>query len=130
MIALNFITTYQKINEHAFGAELLNVTRERGLGSMSKTELDALLLHLIEAHSKGVMSNSEMALYSRAPVARIKRLRHEAILRFGWSDLNALMQRRLQALVRSAYFEFTTVKTSSGKASETRIVVVVEDEFT
>lgn len=119
-----------KINEQALGAELLNVLRERGLGSMSKTELDALLLHLIEAHSNGVMSNSEMALYFRAPVARIKRLRHEAILRFGGSDLNALLQRRLQALMRSANFEFPTVKTSGGKASGTRIVVVVEDEFT
>ena len=97
---------------------------------MSKTDLDALLLQLIQAHSNEVISNSEMALYLRAPVARIKRLRHEAILRFGGSDLNALFSRRLQALVRTANFEFPTLKTSGGKASETRIVVVVEDEFT
>ena len=71
-----------------------------------------------------------MALFIRAPVARIKRLRHEAILRFGGNDLNALFRRRLQALVRTANFIFPTVKPPGAKASETRIVVVVEDEFT
>lgn len=122
--------TSPEINEEAFGAALLNLLRDRGLGSMSKTELDALLLHLIEANSNRVMSNSEVALFMRAPVARIKRLRHEAILRFGGGDLNALLRRRLQALVRTANFEFPTKKSPSGKPGETRIVLVVEDEFT
>ncbi len=49
--------TSPKIDEQAFGAELLNTLRERGLASMSKTELDALLLHLLEAQRNEVMSN-------------------------------------------------------------------------
>lgn len=36
-----------KINERAFGAVLLKVLQERGLGSMSKTVLDALFMHFL-----------------------------------------------------------------------------------
>lgn len=118
-----------QINEKAIGAALIRIVRDRGLGSMPKTELDALLLHLIEEHSNAAMSNSELALLMRAPVARIKRLRHEAVLRFGGDDLNALFRRRLQALVRTANFEFSSLKSASGKPNETRIVMVIEDEF-
>lgn len=118
-----------QINDKAIGAALISIVRDRGLGSMSKTELDALLLHLIEEHSNSAISNSELALFLRAPVARIKRLRHEAVLRFGGDDLNALFRRRLQALVRTANFEFSILKSASGKPNETRILMVIEDEF-
>lgn len=65
----------------------------------------------------------------RAPVSRIKRLWREAVLRFHGEDLNALLRSRLQALLRTANFEFSKDKSSVRHANEIGILVVVEDDF-
>lgn len=88
----------------ALGEALVEALQFRGLGAMAKRELDALLLYLLEQHSEiGSLSNHEAGLLLRAPAARIKILRQEAMYRFV-EDLSGLAtERLLEALKTCTY---------------------------
>jgi hypothetical protein len=116
------------VNSTQFGAQLVEELMKRGLGSMSKTELEALLLHLVEKNSGEPLSNADLALALRTPVSKIKRLRHEAVLRFGNDDLEKLFRQRLCTHLQSATFEFPK-KSSTNAIVDPRMILVIEDEF-
>ena len=86
------------------GGALIKQVQMRGLGAMSKREVDALLLHLIEAHSQiGSLSNHEAGLLLRAPATRIKALRQEAMYRFV-EDLPELATKQLLEALKSSKY--------------------------
>ncbi len=108
------------LNHAAFGEALAETILQRGLGNLSKREVDVLLLHLLERHSSlSTKSNGEVAMILRAPSSRIRSLRLEAALRYS-NDLAAEFRNRLSALVRSAKLV----------EKDSVVTMVIEDSFT
>lgn len=86
-----------------------------GLGSLSKTDIDALVMHLLDLYGaqdgKSLMqkSNQEVSQMLRTPVAKVKKLRYEAALKYGGSiEDNA--RGRLLAAIANATFEWDSKK--------------------
>jgi hypothetical protein len=99
------------------GNALVDKVQARGLGAMSKREVDALLLFLLEQHSTiGSLSNHEAGLLLRAPASRIKALRQEAMYRYA-EDLPELASKHLRE----------ALKTSSYDGETDLVTLVVED---
>jgi hypothetical protein len=73
----------------SFKADFLKHYLTFGLGSMPKSEIDALVMHLLDTYGQdvsGPMANDSNQLVSeklRTPVARVKKLSYEAALKFG-----------------------------------------------
>ncbi len=78
-----------------------------GLGSMPKTEIDALVMHLLDRYGLdgsgplGGYSNQTMSERLKTPVAKIKKLRYEAALKFGGRIEDQAIGRLLAALSRA-----------------------------
>jgi len=76
-------------NKSTFESEFLGHYLSLGLGSMPKSDIDALVLYLIDRYGLGGSpplsheSNQTVSERLRTPVAKIKRLRYEAALKFG-----------------------------------------------
>jgi hypothetical protein len=66
--------------EKTFAGEFLKHYLQSGIGSMSKTDIDALVMHLLDKHGEasgrplGDLSNQVASERLRAPLAKIKRL--------------------------------------------------------
>jgi hypothetical protein len=72
-----------------FADEFLRHYLKNGIGAMSKSDIDALVMHLLDKYtrSEGIAlqaySNQMASETLRAPLSRIKRLRYEAGLKYG-----------------------------------------------
>lgn len=102
-----------------FGRSVAEELQRRGLGSPSKRELEALLLHLLERHSDlGKLSNHDAGLLLRAQASRIKTLRHEATLRFE-EDIERVAGDRLAAAIKNGRYD----------SGSDMVILVIEDAF-
>ncbi len=87
-----------------FEREFLENYLKFGLGSMSKSDIDALVMHLLDLH--GLDGSSPLAIYGnqtvserlRTPLTKIKKLRYDAALKFGGRIEDQAMGRLLAAL--------------------------------
>lgn len=78
-----------------------------GLGSMPKSDIDALVMHLLDTYG---LDGSPLAIYSnqtvserlKTPVAKIKRLRYDAALKFGERIEDQAKGRLLAALSKAS----------------------------
>jgi hypothetical protein len=78
-----------------------------GLGSMPKSDVDALVMHLLDTYG---LDGSSMAIYSnqtvserlKTPVAKIKKLRYESALKFGGQIEDQAKGRLLAALSKAS----------------------------
>jgi hypothetical protein len=90
-----------------FGSEFLDSYLKLGLGSMPKTDIDALVMFLLDKHglrSSGPLarlSNQQASELLKTPVAKIKKLRYEAALKFGGRAEDQAMGRLLAALANA-----------------------------
>jgi hypothetical protein len=102
-----------------FGRSVADELQRRGLGSASKRELEALLLHLIERHSGlGALSNHDAGLLLRAQAQRIKTLRHEATLRFE-EDIQGVARTKLADAMKRGRYD----------SGSDMVILVIEDAF-
>jgi alpha-D-ribose 1-methylphosphonate 5-triphosphate synthase subunit PhnH len=90
-----------------FETEFLDSYLKLGLGSMPKTDIDALVMFLLDKHglrSSGPLarlSNQQASELLKTPVARIKKLRYEAALKFGGRPEDQAMGKLLAALANA-----------------------------
>lgn len=91
-------------NQDTFASDFLENYLKFGLGSMPKTDIDALVMALIDRYGQGSsgpmasMSNQTVSERLRTPVAKIKKLRYDAALKFGGRVEDQAMGRLLAAL--------------------------------
>jgi hypothetical protein len=93
-----------------FKRDFLNSYLKLGLGAMPKTDIDSLVMHLIDLY--GVDDSGPLAGYSnqtvserlRTPVSKIKRMRYDAALKFG-SEIEVEAKGRLLAALSKASLE-------------------------
>jgi hypothetical protein len=113
--------------DHPFVREFLRHYLRGGMGAMSKSDLDALVMHLLDAHGDesgsplGGFSNQVVSERLRTPVAKIKRLRYEAGLKFTGQPEEEGRKRFARVLSRAG-LEF-----ERDDQTCPRIVFVVED---
>ena len=90
-----------------FEEEFLKHYLSLGLGSMPKSDIDALVMHLLDSY--GYNGSSPLASFSnqviserlRTPVAKIRKLRYDAALKFGGRIEDQAMGRLLAALAQA-----------------------------
>jgi hypothetical protein len=107
-----------------FKAEFLKSYLAAGLGSLSRRDVDILVLHLLEKYGlcdgkplRG-LTNQHLSLELRSPINRIKTLRYEARLKFKADNEDQLKVNFLGILQKSEL-------SAEGK----KIMFVVEDMF-
>lgn len=91
-----------------FKKEFLDNYLKLGLGSMPKSDIDALVMHLLDLH--GVDGSGPLAIYSnqtvserlKTPVSKIKKMRYDAALKFGGRIEDQAMGRLLAALSKAS----------------------------
>lgn len=104
-----------------FEQEFLSNYLKFGLGSMPKSDIDALVMHLLDTYG---LEGSPLANYSnqtvserlKTPVAKVKKLRYEAALKFGGRPEDQAMGRLLAALSKASL-----------EADGERICLIIED---
>ncbi len=90
-----------------FEQEFLANYLKFGLGSMPKSDIDALVMHLLDRY--GLDGSGPLAYHGnqtvservKAPVAKVKKLRYEAALKFGGSIEDQAKGRLLAALSKA-----------------------------
>jgi hypothetical protein len=95
-----------------------------GLGSLPKSDIDALVMHLLDQY--GLDGSPPMAGFSnqivserlRTPVTKIKKLRYDAALKFGGRIEDQAMGRLLAALSKASL-----------EAEGKRICLIIEDSL-
>jgi hypothetical protein len=95
-----------------FAKEFLDAYLKLGLGSMTKSDMDALVMWLLDRHGLNgsgplsVLSNQTISERLRTPVAKVKKLRYEAALKFGvFTSVEDLAKTRLLHSLSTATFE-------------------------
>jgi len=91
-----------------FEKEFLDNYLKFGLGSMPKSDIDALVMYLLDMH--GINGGGPLATYGnqtvserlKTPVTRIKKLRYDAALKFGERIEDQAMGRLLAALSKAS----------------------------
>lgn len=79
-----------------------------GLGSMPKSDIDALVMHLLDAYGPNgsgplaTLSNQTVSERLKTPVTKIKKLRYDAALKFGGRIEDQAMGRLLAALSKAS----------------------------
>ncbi|GAB1262471.1 hypothetical protein [Aurantivibrio plasticivorans] len=92
----------------AFEQEFLEKYLNFGLGSMPKSDIDALVMHLLDQHGYSgspplsQYSNQSVSELLRTPVSKVKRLRYDAALKFGGRVEDQAQARLLAALSRAS----------------------------
>lgn len=105
-----------------FTTEFLAHYLRFGLGSMPKSDIDALVMSLLDRYGDGTssplssLSNQTVSERLRTPVAKVKKLRYEAALRFG-GRVEDQAQGRLLAALANATLEPT----------EDKVCLIIED---
>lgn len=108
----------------SFAHEFLSVYLRFGLGTMSKTDLDALVMALLdqygfdESGAMAKLSNQTVSERLRTPVMKVKKLRYAAALRFG-GNVEEQAKARLLATLANAVLE----------PNEDKILLIVEDSL-
>ena len=111
--------TIPNLDPAGFGKAVVTELQRRGIGSTSKRELEALLLHLLQEHSDlGNLSDHDAGLLLRAQAQRIKSLRLEAALRFE-EDVERAAGDRLIAAIKAGRYD----------SAADMVILVVEDAF-
>lgn len=91
----------------AFEKEFLNNYLLFGLGSMPKSDIDALVMHLLDKHGYNgsppltIHNNQTVSERLRTPVSKIKKLRYDAALKFGGRIEDQAIGRLLAALSKA-----------------------------
>jgi hypothetical protein len=91
-----------------FKQDFLDSYLKFGLGSMPKSDIDALVMHLLDLY--GVDNSGPLAIHSnqtvserlKTPVSRVKKLRYDAALKFGGRIEDQAMGRLLAALSKAS----------------------------
>lgn len=91
-----------------FEKEFLDNYLNFGLGSMPKSDIDALVMHLLDSY--GLNGSGPLAIYGnqtvserlKTPVNKIKKLRYDAALKFGGRIEDQAMGRLLAALSKAS----------------------------
>ena len=108
--------------KRSFSEDFLDNYLKFGLGSMPRADIDALVMHLLDRYGydgcqpMAPLSNQTVSELLRTPVAKVKKLRYEAALKFGGRVEDQAMGRLLSALA-SATLE----------PQEEKICLVIED---
>lgn len=90
-----------------FEQEFLENYLRFGLGSMPKSDIDALVMHLIDQHGfdgsgpMGGYSNQTTSERLKTPASKIKKLRYDAALKFGGRIEDQAIGRLLAALSKA-----------------------------
>jgi hypothetical protein len=91
-----------------FESEFLSHYLQFGLGAMPKTHIDALVMHLLDKHGPhgsgplANLSNQTVSERLKTPVAKVKKLRYEAALKFGGRVEDQAQARLLAALANAS----------------------------
>jgi hypothetical protein len=91
-------------SQNNFTTDFLENYLKFGLGSMPKTDVDALVMALLDRHGyagsspMAALSNQTVSERLRTPVAKIRKLRYDAALKFGGRVEDQAMGRLLAAL--------------------------------
>lgn len=107
-----------------FADEFLKHYLKNGMASLSKSDVDALVMHLLDkySHQGGVplqgYSNQVLSETLRTPLSKIKRLRYEAGLKYGGRVEDEAKRRFMVSLSNAA------MDLDSG-----RIILIVEDSL-
>lgn len=79
-----------------------------GLGSMPKSDIDALVMHLLDVYGQNGsgplarLSNQTVSERLKTPVSKVKKLRYDAALKFGGRIEDQAMGRLLAALSKAS----------------------------
>ena len=79
-----------------------------GLGSMPKSDTDALVMHLLDVYGQNgsgplaTLSNQTVSERLKTPVSKVKKLRYDAALKFGGRIEDQAMGRLLAALSKAS----------------------------
>lgn len=117
----------QKSTEDTFANEFLKQYLKGGIGAMTKADIDALVMHLLDKYSSengrplGSFPNQIASERLRAPLARIKRLRYEGSLKFGGRPDDEARIRFIRLLAKAG------LELHKKEGTITKIVFVVED---
>ncbi len=109
----------------AFKSQFLNAYLANGLGSLSKRDIDVLVIHLLDEYGMTdgkplkALSNQSASVLLRAPNPRIKALRYEATLKYTPNNQDLAKSRLLEVIARSQL-----------DSDKKRIGLVIEDSFT
>lgn len=113
--------------EVTFANEFLKHYLKGGIGAMPKSDIDALVMHLLDKHASengsplGSFPNQIASERLRAPLARIKRLRYEGSLKFGGRPEDEARIRFVRLLEKAG------LELDKKGGTITKIVFVVED---
>ena len=113
--------------ESNFANEFLKHYLKGGIGAMPKSDIDALVMHLLDKHASengsalGRFPNQIASERLRAPLARIKRLRYEGSLKFGDRPEDEARNRFVRMLEKAG------LELDKKEGTITKIVFVVED---
>lgn len=105
-----------------FADEFLHHYLKNGIGAMSKTDVDALVMHLLDkySHANGVplqqYSNQVVSQTLRAPATKIKKLRYDAGLKYGGRVEDEARRRFIHGLGKAAL-----------ELDGNRVVLIIED---
>lgn len=107
-----------------FKEKFLHYYLQSGFGTLPKRDIDALVMHLLDEegiegkYPLGNLTNQQVSIQLKIPVARVKSLRYEAALKFGDNDEDRAKMRFLTILAKSTF-----------EAEKDRIVFIMEDMF-
>lgn len=107
-----------------FESEFLDNYLQFGLGSMPKSDVDALVMHLLDNYGSSKFtalancSNQTVSELLKTPVSKIKKLRYDAALKFGGRVEDQAQGRLLAALAKA------TLETEGEK-----VCLIIEDSL-
>jgi hypothetical protein len=96
-----------------------------GMGAMTKRDIDALVMYLLDEHGKEnghplkTLSNQQASVELRTPVSKIKALRYEATLKYKQHSTHHAQWKFLEVLARAQF-----------DAEKQKIAFIIEDSFT
>lgn len=108
-----------------FKNEFLKAYLAGGMASLSKKDIDALVMHLLDQHGledgvpMGALSNQQVSVKLRSPVTRIRALRYEATLKYVEANEKFAKWKFLETLAQSRF-----------DADKDKIGFFIEDTFT
>jgi hypothetical protein len=112
------------LNSATFESEFLEKYLRLGLGSLPKSDIDALVMSLLERYGfdgsgpLSKQSNQTVSELLRTPLAKVKKLRYEAALKFG-GPVEEEAKGRLLAALASASIE----------TQQDQIRIIIEDSL-
>lgn len=118
------------IGKNTFESDFLEQYLALGLGSMPKSDIDALVMFLLDRHGLdgsgplAPLGNQTVSERLRVPVAKVKKLRYEAALKFGASAATGV---RVEDQAKARLLAALSAATLEPEGD--KIVLVVEDSL-